>query len=136
MKRQVLVNSDLKLSLTQIKEAMEYVDDNDYWLEVTLDDDYNYSIDPKSEYKSDEYLVIDLDEYEGLPFNSMSFAEYLESIGMSGYRLAKLTGITQSTISDLITGDSDIRNAKWETVHKICDALGIATEYLNETLKD
>ena len=135
MKRQVLVNSDLKLSLSQIKEAMEYVD-NDYWLEVTLDDDYNYSIDPKSEYKSDNYSVIDLDDYEGLPFNSISFSEYLEKKGMSGYRLSKLTGITQSTISDLITGTSDIRNAKWETVQKICDALNITTEYLYETLKD
>ena len=135
MKRQVLVNSDLKLSLTQIKEAMDYVDD-DYWLEVTLDDDYNYSIDPKSEYRSQKYNVIDLDDYEGLPFNSMSFSDYLESQSMSGYRLAKLTGITQSTISDLITGTSDIRNAKWETVQKICQALEITTEYLYEILKD
>ena len=136
MKRQILINNDLKLSLTQIKEAMDYVDDEDYWLEVTLDDDYNYSIDSKSEYRSQEYSVIDLDEYEGLPFNSMTFAEYLESINMTGYRLSKLTDIAQSTISDLITGTSNIRKATWDTVQKICDALNITTEYLNETLKD
>ena len=50
--------------------------------------------------------------------------QILSEKGMSKYRLAKLTGIPQTTILDLCSGKSRIEKCNVITVYKIAKALG------------
>ncbi len=134
MKQQVLVHDSLKLTLSQIEEALHWVADEDYYLSVTKDDNEDYVINPKIEEIDGAYNVYDLDEYGQLEMNHMTFEQVLEHLNMSGYRLAQLSGVPQSTISSLVTGKNDIRKAQWETVNKLCKALKITTDQLDDYL--
>lgn len=57
--------------------------------------------------------------------------DYLKEKGITGYRLAQLTVLPQSTITDLVSGKTDIYNAKWSTVMTICNALDITAGQLH-----
>jgi putative transcriptional regulator len=49
----------------------------------------------------------------------------LDSAGISGYRLGKLTGISKQTISKLLLGEVQ---PGWEVVQRIAKALGVSCE--------
>ncbi|WP_371378327.1 helix-turn-helix domain-containing protein [Sporomusa aerivorans] len=67
----------------------------------------------------------------------MSFSEKLKLIltekGISQYRLSKLSGISQSTLSDIITGK---KSPNGITLRKICDALGLSLAEFDENKKE
>lgn len=134
MEQKALVHDSLKLTLTEIEEAFNWVGDDDYYLSVSKDDNENYVINPKIEEIDGAYNVYDLDEYGQLEKNHMTFEQVLEHLNMSGYRLAQLSGVPQSTISSLVTGNNDIRKAQWSTVIKLCEALKITTDQLDDYL--
>lgn len=55
------------------------------------------------------------------------FEKLLEKNGVSAYRVAKETGVTQSTLSDWKRGRS---TPKTENMKKIADYFGVSLEYL------
>ncbi len=67
----------------------------------------------------------------------MSVGELLEDKQMSKYRLAKLSGVSQSTINDICSGKADIKNCTGETLYKLAAALGVTVEaLLAEAMED
>ena len=60
----------------------------------------------------------------------MMLNQILSEKGISKYRLAKLTGIPQTTILDLCSGKSWIEKCNVITVYKIAKALGTTVEQL------
>lgn len=67
----------------------------------------------------------------------MSVSELLEEKQMSKYRLAKLSGVSQSTINDICSGKADIKNCTGETLYKLAAALGVTVEaLLAEAMED
>ena len=60
----------------------------------------------------------------------MMLNQILSEKGISKYRLAKLTGIPQTTILDLCSGKSRIEKCNVITVYKIAKALGTTVEQL------
>ena len=54
----------------------------------------------------------------------MTFRELLKESGLTGYRLAKLSGVEQTTISQLELGK--VRDPRWSTVSALAVALGTA----------
>ena len=65
----------------------------------------------------------------------ITFREILQEKKLSGYRLAKLTGIPQSTISDWVTGTKNILKAEFTNVMTVCEVLEITAEELFESLR-
>jgi transcriptional regulator with XRE-family HTH domain len=53
----------------------------------------------------------------------MTFRELLQQSGLTGYRLAKLSGVEQTTISQLELGK--VRDPRWSTLEAL--ALGLNT---------
>jgi transcriptional regulator with XRE-family HTH domain len=51
----------------------------------------------------------------------MTFRELLREAGMTGYRLAKRSGVEQTTISQLELGK--VRDPRWSTIHALAVAL-------------
>lgn len=64
-----------------------------------------------------------------------SFRSLLESKKISGYKLAKLTGIPQPTISMWVSGHNNFRNSTMDNSIKVAKALGMTVEQLNEELE-
>ena len=60
----------------------------------------------------------------------MSINEILNSRGMTKYRLAKLSGIPNSTLSELCNGKTSIEKCSGETLYKIAKALNVSIESL------
>ena len=60
----------------------------------------------------------------------MNFRELLETKKVSGYALAKNTGIPYSTISDLINGKTVVQNVSLRNAIKISEALNIKIDVL------
>ncbi len=58
----------------------------------------------------------------------MSFKDLLEEKNISGYRLAKDTGIPQQTISDYVTGKMSFDSMKIGIVKEIADYLGLTLD--------
>ena len=54
----------------------------------------------------------------------MTFRQLLREAGMTGYRLAKLSGVEQTTISQLELGK--VRDPRWSTIAALAGALEIA----------
>ena len=54
----------------------------------------------------------------------MTFRQLLRQAGMTGYRLAKLSGVEQTTISQLELGK--VRDPRWSTVAALAGALDTA----------
>lgn len=53
-----------------------------------------------------------------------------EEQGLSRYALAKKTGLVQSTLLNLENEHYNLKNAKYITLEKIANALGVTVEYL------
>ncbi len=60
----------------------------------------------------------------------MSINEILNNIGMTKYRLAKLSGIPNATLSELCSGKTSIEKCTSETLYKIAKALNVSMEFL------
>lgn len=60
------------------------------------------------------------------------FKEYLESRGISGYQLAKISGVSQPIIQRLMDGTREIKGIRLETAVKIASTLDISIEKLYE----
>lgn len=60
------------------------------------------------------------------------FKEYLESRGISGYQLAKISGVSQPIIQRLMDGGREIKGIRLETAVKIASTLDISIEKLYE----
>jgi len=54
----------------------------------------------------------------------MTFRELLHQAGMTGYRLSKLSGVEQTTISQLELGK--VRDPRWSTIAALAGALDTA----------
>jgi len=67
----------------------------------------------------------------------MTFRELLKESGLTGYRLAKLSGVEQTTISQLELGK--VRDPRWSTVAALAAALdtapGLVAKAIAETPK-
>jgi DNA-binding Xre family transcriptional regulator len=61
---------------------------------------------------------------------TITFREILQEKKLSGYRLAKLTGIPQPTISDWATGNKNILKAEFTNIIKLCKTLDITPQEL------
>ena len=64
-----------------------------------------------------------------------TFANILEEKKISGYRLSKTSGISQSAIAAWVSGSRDILKAELSSVIKICKALDMTVEELENRLK-
>ena len=60
----------------------------------------------------------------------MSINEILNNIGMTKYRLAKLSGIPNATLSELCSGKTSIEKCTAETLYKIAKVLNVSMESL------
>lgn len=60
----------------------------------------------------------------------MSINEILNNIGMTKYRLAKLSGIPNATLSELCSGKTSIEKCTAETLYKISKVLNVSMESL------
>jgi len=58
--------------------------------------------------------------------------ELLSKRNMTKYRLWKLSGVPQATISDICTGKTKIERCSVETIYRISKALGVSMETLVE----
>lgn len=58
----------------------------------------------------------------------MNLNQLLEYRNMSQYRLAKLSGVPQSTLSDISSNKTDMSKCEAFTLYKIAKALGITVE--------
>lgn len=63
-----------------------------------------------------------------------SFKKLLESSGMSGYKLAKLTKLSQSLIAAWVTNDKRPLQMSLDNASKVSKALGITIDELYEAL--
>lgn len=54
----------------------------------------------------------------------MTFRQLLQESGLTGYRLAKLSGVEQTTISQLELGK--VRDPRWSTIAALAGALDMA----------
>lgn len=59
-----------------------------------------------------------------------TFRDLLKQKELSGYKLAKITNIPQSTISDWITGKKNILKAEFSNIMTVCRTLEITAEEL------
>ncbi|MBR0085020.1 MAG: helix-turn-helix transcriptional regulator [Lachnospiraceae bacterium] len=57
----------------------------------------------------------------------------LEEKRISQYRLAKMTGLPQSTVSDLCRGVTPVENWSSQNLHKIADALQMSMDEVYES---
>lgn len=62
----------------------------------------------------------------------MNIVEALENKKMTQYRLAKLSGVSNATLSEIINGKTKIEKCSGETLYKISRVLGVSIESLIE----
>ena len=60
----------------------------------------------------------------------MTIIELLEEKQMTKYRLAKSSGVSQTTINDICSGKVTISNCTGETLYRLAQALGVSVESL------
>lgn len=63
---------------------------------------------------------------------NMNINEILKQIGMTKYRLSKLSGVPYATLNDLCSGKSRIEKCSAETVYKLSKTLHVSMEVLIE----
>lgn len=67
----------------------------------------------------------------------MTLSNLLEERNMTKYRLGKISGVPQATISDICTGKAKIEKCSAETIYKIARALNVSMEeLLRESLEN
>ena len=62
----------------------------------------------------------------------MTIIKLISEMGITKYRLAKLSGVPHATLSDLCGGKTRIEKCSAETIYKIAKALGVPIELLLE----
>lgn len=62
----------------------------------------------------------------------MNIVEALENKKMTQYRLAKLSGVSNATLSEIINGKTKIEKCSGETLYKVSKVLGVSIESLIE----
>jgi len=62
----------------------------------------------------------------------MSINEFLKQKNMTGYRLSKLSGIPQTTVTDICSGKTAIKNCTAETVYRLSKVLDVPMDSLIE----
>ena len=62
----------------------------------------------------------------------MNFHEILKQKDMTGYRLSKISGIPQTTVTDLCSGKTLIKNCSVETVYRLAKTLDVSIDTLVE----
>ena len=60
----------------------------------------------------------------------MSINEILNNIGMTKYRLAKISGVPNATLSELCSGKTRIEKCTAETLYKLAKSLNVSMESL------
>ena len=60
----------------------------------------------------------------------MNINTLLTQKGVTKYRLAKTSGVPQTTVIDICSGKSKIKNCSGETIYKLAKALGVTMESL------
>ena len=60
----------------------------------------------------------------------MNINKLLEENQLTKYRLAKLSGVSQTTINDICTGKVSIKNCTGETLYKLAQTLNVSVEAL------
>ena len=60
----------------------------------------------------------------------MNINELLEQKNITKYRLSKLSGVPQTTITDICTGKTRIEKCAAETIYKLAKTLDVTMEYL------
>lgn len=60
----------------------------------------------------------------------MYINELLNEKGMTKYKLAKISGVPQSTIADICSGKTDIKKCSADTLYKLAKALDVTMESL------
>lgn len=66
----------------------------------------------------------------------MTINEILEEKGMTKYRLAKISGVPNATLSELCSGKTNIGKCTVETLYKIAKVLNVSMESLIEGNKN
>lgn len=121
-----------ELSFSEIETALDKID-QEYWLEVTIDDMYDINIATPS-HESYRFIEIELDEYDNIV--KKSFSDILEMFDFTGYGLAQATGLGQSTIAQYVSGERNIKNASIDTFIKIAGAFQVSVDFLFNYIKD
>jgi len=60
----------------------------------------------------------------------MNINNYLKQNNMTKYRLSKISGVPFTTVSEITTGKTKIKNCTGETLYRLATALGVAIEDL------
>ena len=60
----------------------------------------------------------------------MTINKLLDEKQMTKYRLAKSSGVSQTTVNDICSGKVNIRNCTGETLYRLAQALGVSMESL------
>jgi len=60
----------------------------------------------------------------------MNINTLLDKKGMTKYRLAKTSGVPQTTVIDICSGKAKIENCSGETIYKLAKTLGVSMESL------
>jgi transcriptional regulator with XRE-family HTH domain len=63
----------------------------------------------------------------------MNFRQLREHAGLSQYRLAQLTGVEQTTISQIELGK--VRDPRWSTISALADALNASPGTVAKAIK-
>ena len=60
----------------------------------------------------------------------MNINDILQQKNMTKYKLSKISGVAFTTVSEITTGKTNIKNCTGETLYKIADALDVRIEDL------
>ena len=60
----------------------------------------------------------------------MSINQLLKQKNITGYRLSKLSGVPQTTVTDICSGKTSLKNCTAETVYKLATVLDVPMETL------
>lgn len=80
--------------------------------------------------------IISVFRYTVGEVNAMLINDLIEQNGLTKYRLAKLSGVPNATLSELCSGKTHIGKCSAETIYKLAKALGVSMESLVEDGSD
>ena len=67
--------------------------------------------------------------------SGMLIQEQLEKRQLSKYRLSKISGVPQATVSDLCSGKTDVEKCAAGTLYRLAKALGVTVEEILESAR-
>lgn len=120
------------INFDELKFALNQIDNEEYWLNVTLDDMRNIIVEPRNQ-DNDTFIEFELNEYDDL--EQVTFSQLLDQVGITAYQLAKNTGLSTSAIYNFTSGDRELTGASLEVGNKIANSLGLNLSFLVDYLK-